>query len=88
MKKAAATAHHRINITLPERTLRLIDRVAKRGDRSRFIDRAVRHFVETTVYKRLEAELEEGYRARADHDVEMAEEWFRLDEEAWQKSKR
>ena len=33
----------RINISLPEETLELIDRVTEHGDRSRFIDEAVRH---------------------------------------------
>jgi CopG family transcriptional regulator/antitoxin EndoAI len=36
---------HRINITLPQETVQLIDRVAERGDRSRFIDEAVRDYV-------------------------------------------
>jgi CopG family transcriptional regulator / antitoxin EndoAI len=30
--------HRRLNITLPEETVRLLDRVAKSGDRSRLID--------------------------------------------------
>lgn len=40
--------HRRINITLPEETVRLIDRVAAKGDRSRLIDEAVRHYVQKT----------------------------------------
>ncbi len=35
----------RVNITLSEETLMLIDRVSERGDRSRLIDEAVRFFV-------------------------------------------
>ena len=33
--------HRRINITLPEETVRLIDRVAQKGDRSFLISEAV-----------------------------------------------
>jgi CopG family transcriptional regulator / antitoxin EndoAI len=37
--------HKRLNVTLPEETIRLIDRSAHRGNRSRFIDQAVKYFV-------------------------------------------
>ncbi len=37
--------HKRINVTLPEETLRAIDRVAGDGQRSRLIDFAVRRFL-------------------------------------------
>ncbi len=37
--------HRRINITLPEETIRSLDRVAKKGDRSRLIDEAVRRYI-------------------------------------------
>ena len=37
----------RINIMLPERTLAVLDRVAPRGNRSRFVSAAVLHYVET-----------------------------------------
>jgi metal-responsive CopG/Arc/MetJ family transcriptional regulator len=36
----------RVNIPLPEETLELIERVTEHGDRSRFIDEAVKHYVE------------------------------------------
>lgn len=37
------TMRKRINISLPEETLELIDRVTEHGDRSRSVDGAVRH---------------------------------------------
>src|ERR1019366_5025714 len=37
----------RIYIILPDKTVAVLDRVASKGTRSRFIDRAVRHYVET-----------------------------------------
>ena len=75
----------RINITLPEDTLRLLDRVAPKGDRSRLIDEAVKHFVRARGQANLKKRLREGARRRADRDRMLAEEWFGLDEEAWQK---
>jgi CopG family transcriptional regulator / antitoxin EndoAI len=77
--------HRRVNITLPEETIRLIDRAAARGDRSRFIDRAVRSFLKEARRTKLRELLKEGAVRRAERDVLLAEEWFSFDEEAWQK---
>jgi CopG family transcriptional regulator/antitoxin EndoAI len=76
--------HRRINITLPEETLDLIDRVAQPGDRSRFIDEAIKHYIEQIGRSNLRKQLKEGAIRRAQRDLSLAEEWFTLDEEAWQ----
>ena len=73
----------RINITLPEETLELIDRVAEQGDRSRFIDEAVRHYIRETGRTNLRKQLKEGAIRRADRDLQLTEEWFTVDEEVW-----
>jgi CopG family transcriptional regulator/antitoxin EndoAI len=77
--------HRRLNITLPEETIRLIDRIAKIGGRSRFIDQAVREFLQGRHKATLRKQLEEGARRRAGRDLAMAEEWTLLEEEAWQR---
>jgi CopG family transcriptional regulator/antitoxin EndoAI len=74
--------HRRINITLPEATLRLIDRVAPRGDRSRLIDEAVREYVQRTGRASLRKRLREGARRNAERDLMLTGDWFPLDEEA------
>ena len=50
----------RINIMLPERTLAVLDRVAPRGNRSRFVSEAVLHYVETKGQQSLRARLKAG----------------------------
>lgn len=75
--------HRRVNVTLPEETLQLIDRVAKKGDRSRLIDEAVRHYIDNVGRTNLKKRLKEGAIRRAERDRTMAEEWFHLEEEAW-----
>ena len=75
----------RINITLPEETIGLIDRVTKNGNRSDFIDQAIKFYVKAVGQTRLEQLLKEGAIKHAERDLEMAEEWFPLEEEAWQK---
>jgi CopG family transcriptional regulator/antitoxin EndoAI len=84
MKGGLTTMHRRINISLPEETLALIDRVVKLGDRSRFIDEAVKHYVQEVGRSKLRKQLQEGALRRAKRDLTLAEEWFGLDEEVWQ----
>ena len=74
----------RINVILPDKTVAVLDRVASRGTRSRFIDRAVRHYVETQGKASLREQLKAGYRANAERDLAMAAEWFPLEEEAFE----
>ncbi len=74
--------HRRINVTLPEETLKLIDRVSPRGQRSRFIHVAVRRYVLDLRRKHLRKRLKQGYLRASLDDRRLAEEWFRLDEEA------
>lgn len=76
----------RINIILPEKTVSVLDRLTTKGNRSRFIDRAVLHYVETRGQQSLREQLKSGYRANAERDLAIAAEWFPLEEEAWKKS--
>jgi len=76
----------RLNITLPEETLRLIEHVAKKGDRSRLIDKAVKHYVSSVGRESLRRRMKEGAVREAELDLALAEEWFPLEEEAWQRS--
>ena len=80
--------HRRLNITLPEETIRLIDRVAAKGDRSRFIAEAVRRYVGARGRAELRRRLREGAARRADRDLQLVADWLSLDEEAWRRSKR
>ena len=73
----------RINIVLPETTVKVLDRVAPKGNRSHFISRAVLHYVESVGKQRLKEQLEAGYQANAEENLKIALEWFPLEEEAW-----
>jgi CopG family transcriptional regulator / antitoxin EndoAI len=73
----------RINVMLPDRTVAMLDRVTGKGRRSSFISRAVLHYIETQGRQSLREQLRNGYRANAERDLEIAAEWFPLDEEAW-----
>lgn len=70
----------RLNITLPEQTVRLMDRVAGKGQRSRLITQAVHRYIEEKGRASLRKRLEEGARVRADRDLQLAADWFEVDE--------
>jgi CopG family transcriptional regulator/antitoxin EndoAI len=80
--------HKRVNITLSEETIRLIDRSADHGNRSRFIDAAVKYFVREHGRTQVRRLLEEGAERRAARDLAIAEEWFPVDKDAWRKRRK
>jgi CopG family transcriptional regulator / antitoxin EndoAI len=82
------TSHKRINITLPDKTLHLMDRVIKPGNRSSFINQAVNHYIKERSKANLREQLKEGALARAERDLAIAEEWFPLEEEVWENHRR
>ena len=72
----------RINIILPDKTAAVLDRVTTKGNRSGFIDRAVRQLIETEGKANLRARMKEEAIANAERDLAIAAEWFPLEEEA------
>jgi CopG family transcriptional regulator/antitoxin EndoAI len=75
----------RVNIMLPDQTVKVLDRVAPKGNRSRFISQAVLHYVQTQGRANLRERLKQGALANAKLDLEIAEEWFPVDQELWQR---
>ncbi|MGC2660284.1 MAG: hypothetical protein WA324_20200 [Bryobacteraceae bacterium] len=73
----------RINIILPETTVSVLDRMTTKGNRSQFIDGAVRHYIKTLGRENLR-ELKARYQSNGERDLEIAAAWFPLEEQAWQ----
>ncbi|MGI8906263.1 MAG: ribbon-helix-helix domain-containing protein [Candidatus Sumerlaeaceae bacterium] len=76
------TAHKRLNITLPEDTLRLIDGVAPKGGRSRFLSEAVRFYVQERGKAELRKLLKEGASVHAQRDLSLAADWYPIENDA------
>lgn len=74
----------RINIILPEATIAVLDHVSAKGNRSALIDRAIQHYVRTQGQQNLRERLKQEALANADRDLQLAAQWFPLEEEAWQ----
>jgi CopG family transcriptional regulator / antitoxin EndoAI len=80
--------YRRLNISLPEETVRLLDRVAAKGARSHVIAEAVTRYVTEIGKARIRRLMKERAAKRADLDIEIAEEWVSSDREAWENRKR
>ncbi len=76
------TTYKRINISLSEDTLGLLNRVAPHGRKSQAIAEALEYYVTNKGKETLRQQIIEGAQARTDRDLVMAEEWFELEEEA------
>ena len=79
----STTAYKRLNISLPTETLKRIDRVTVPGARSRLIDVAVNLYLNKKSRADLHKRLKEGYIANRARDLQIAQEWSRLDDAAW-----
>jgi CopG family transcriptional regulator/antitoxin EndoAI len=79
--------YQRINITLPNETLQLLDHIAPKGERSHFIDQAVKYYINSEAKKNLREKLKQGALRRADRDLGITQDWFNIDEESWQNGK-
>ena len=73
----------RINVILPEDTVRTIDRMVRPGQRSRFIQNAVQHYVATASPQALQEQLKQAAIRDRDLTLEIANDWFAVDREQW-----
>jgi CopG family transcriptional regulator/antitoxin EndoAI len=74
----------RINVILSQETVRTIDRMARPGQRSRFIESAVQHYITTASPEALQERLKQAALRDHDLDLEIANDWFAVDQEEWQ----
>ncbi len=77
--------HKRLNITLPESTVDLLETITSKGERSNFIDTAIKNYIQQEKQKSLRDQLKEGAIVRCERDLQLADEWFETEEELWQK---
>lgn len=75
------TTYQRVDVTLPKETVKLLGKIAKRGDRSRLVDQAIRCFAKEMSRANLRKQLKEGAAVNASRDLNLVEEWFSIDNE-------
>ncbi|MCI0585370.1 MAG: hypothetical protein L0323_00855, partial [Planctomycetes bacterium] len=69
---------------LSRKTLALLDETVGERGRSLLIGRALRHYLDFSCRAAIEERMAEGAKRRAARDLRMAQEWFPLEEEAWE----
>jgi CopG family transcriptional regulator/antitoxin EndoAI len=67
-QKESKTMYKRINITLPESSVRLMESVAGKGDRSRLVDEALKQYLRRAPRKSLKKKINEGSVRRFERD--------------------
>jgi CopG family transcriptional regulator/antitoxin EndoAI len=85
MMKNVSTTYKRINISIPIETLKLLDKMAPPKKRSQFIAEAITKHAEEIKRLQLRKQLKAGYLANAESDRQIAEEWFSIEQEAYEK---
>ncbi len=85
MSKVNSLIYRRLNITLPARTVKLMDKVT-RGNRSQFIDRAVQQHISQVGRNKIRESLKAQGLEQGARDLAIAAEWYLLEEEPWPKS--
>jgi len=82
---STAQMMRRIMITVPPHLLQQVDEAATRlhFNRSQFIRRAIEFFLEEQRRRELRELLKEGYLARAQESLEIAEAFYAAEQEAW-----
>jgi CopG family transcriptional regulator/antitoxin EndoAI len=78
--------YRRLNITLPDKTLKMLDQFAPKGDRSSFINEAIQSYIAQIQKQRLREQLKEGAIRHAERDLGLADDWFGVEEELWQQN--
>ena len=73
----------RINITLPKDLAASLDEMAGPRKRSRFIVQALRMMIDQLKNKEMDLQLTEGYRARKEENLKVAEAFEPFDLEGW-----
>jgi CopG family transcriptional regulator/antitoxin EndoAI len=75
--------YKRVDVTLPQETVKLLEHISKKGDRSRLVDRAIRFYAKEMSRTNLRKQLKEGAIVNAERDLAIAQEWFPLENEVW-----
>ena len=83
--KSAPTTYKQINISIPMEVLKLMDEVAPPKKRSQFIVEAIMQYAIKIKRLQLREQLKKGYLANAESDRQIAEEWFPIEQETYEK---
>ena len=73
----------RMNITIPEPLARKLDRLVSPRKKSKFIVESLEECIRRRELQELKAQLKDGYKARKDEGLKIAEDFRKADLEGW-----
>jgi len=73
----------RMNITIPEQLARKLNHLVSPRRKSKFIVQSLEECIKRMEHEELKAKLKEGYKARRDEGLRIAEEFRKADLEGW-----
>ncbi|MGR0481034.1 MAG: hypothetical protein ACTFAL_16000 [Candidatus Electronema sp. V4] len=75
--------YQKINITLSEKTTYLLEQLTDRVSRKRFIEDAVKYYIEHIGKSNIREQLKQGAMNRAGRDLKLSQEWDNLEDKIW-----
>lgn len=81
------TLYKRLNITVAADTWERVKDTVPNGERSKFIDLALRVYLANLKKQSLRKQLKKEALENGTQDAKVAAEWFHLDRETWNKIK-
>lgn len=72
MNEQKVTIRKRINLSLPQETLQIINQAVEKGRRSHFVNEAIKYYLKEIGRARLRKQLREGAISRAERDLGLS----------------
>ena len=75
--------YHKMNITLSDQTAHLLEQLTDRMSKKRFIEDAVKYYIDHIGKSKIREQLKQGARERAERDLKLSQEWDDLEDKIW-----
>ena len=76
----------KVTLTLPQDLMDTVRELAPPRGRSKYVAKALRHFIAEEEKRILREELIAGYQATAEESTTIAAEWMSLGQESWERN--
>ena len=75
--------YQKINITLSDQTAHLLEQLTEKVSRKRFIEEAVKYYIDHVGKITIREQLKQGAAKRAERDLQLSKEWDDLEDKIW-----
>ncbi len=75
--------YHKMNITLSDHTAYLLEQLTDKAGKRRFIEEAVKYYIDHVERKNIREQLQQGAAKRAERDLRLSQELDILEDKIW-----